>query len=130
MVESLVRYHVSGCVKSDVTSATPTTLLTSAMWSEDENCQSNDFSGEQLVHVSNWSPEEDFDPSNEHKPLLTQSCENPDRAVTLYEKVAAVNWRNAVTVIVAVVDYFLVYASISLIGTFFPTEVISCCVHN
>ena len=86
-----------------------------------------------LPSVSKWSPVEDFDPSNEHKPLLSQSCESPDGehgSVTLYGKVAAINWRNAVTVIVAVVDYFLVYASISLIGTFFPTEVISCSVNQ
>ena len=86
-----------------------------------------------LPSVSKWSPVEDFDPSNEHKPLLSQSCESPDGgrgSVTLYGKVAAINWRNAVTVIVAVVDYFLVYASISLIGTFFPTEVISCSVNH
>ena len=84
-----------------------------------------------LPYVTNWSPEEDFDPSDEHKPLLSQSYEPPsDKRSSvidaLYIKVTAVNWRNVITIIVAVVDYFLVYASISLVGTFFPTEVILC----
>ena len=77
-----------------------------------------------------WPFEEEYDASNEHKPLLTQSNETARRsegkvhgAAVLYQKLAGVNWRNVLTIIIAVVDYFLVYSSISLIGTFFPTEV-------
>ena len=89
-----------------------------------------------LPYDTNWSPkEEDFDPSDAHKPLLLQIYEPPSDKQSsvidaLYKKVTAVNWRNVITIIIAVVDYFLVYASISLIGTFFPTEVILCIIKD
>ena len=74
-------------------------------------------------------PDEKYDILNEHRPLLIQNNETLVRdeghsGTGLYRKLARVNWRNVLTITVAVVDYFLVYSSISLIGTFFPTEVI------
>ena len=41
----------------------------------------------------------------------------------LYQKLSAFQWRNAFTLFVIVVDYFLVNGSISLIATFFPITV-------
>lgn len=41
----------------------------------------------------------------------------------LYQKLSAVQWRNAFTLFVVVVDYFLVNGSVSLIAAFFPTKV-------
>ena len=41
----------------------------------------------------------------------------------LYQKLSAVQWKNAFTLFVVVVDYFLVNGSVSLIATFFPTKV-------
>ena len=79
-----------------------------------------------LPYVNNWSPEDELDASNVHKPLLTQSYEATDgggRSSAVYRKIPAVNWKNVITIAVTVVDYLFVYASISLIGTFFPTEV-------
>ena len=81
-----------------------------------------------LPYVYQWSPEvsEALDESDVHKPLLTQSNEIPDGAGSkraLRRRISAVNWRNVITIVVTVVDYYLVYSSISLIGTFFPTEV-------
>lgn len=48
----------------------------------------------------------------------------------LYQKLSAFQWRNAFTLFVVVVDYFLVNGSISLIATFFPTTVNYCIVFN
>ena len=41
----------------------------------------------------------------------------------LYQKLSAFQWRNAFTLFVVVVNYFLVNGSISLIATFFPRTV-------
>ena len=45
----------------------------------------------------------------------------------LYHKLSTVHWRNVFTLLVIVVDSFLVSGSTSLIGTFFPTKVINDC---
>lgn len=84
------------------------------------------FAVNSLPYVWSRGLEEEYDASDEHKPLLTQSDELKEGQVggALYRKLAGINWRNVLTIIIAVVDYFLVYSSISLIGTFFPTEVI------
>ena len=66
------------------------------------------------------------DPSNEHKVLLEQSDGHIGHGPVVYRKLRAVNWRNVLSIFVTVVDYFLVYAAISLIGAFFPTKVIQC----
>ena len=67
------------------------------------------------------------DPSNEHKSLLTQSeGYGPVKGLYSGRKFSAVNWKNVLTIFITVVDYFLVYASISLIGAFFPTKVGDC----
>ena len=75
----------------------------------------NDFSGS-----------EDYD-DEDYKPLLTYSKSKRElrnrESPTLCTRLAAVNWRNALMVAAAVFDYFLVYSAISLIGTFFPTQV-------
>jgi hypothetical protein len=63
-----------------------------------------------------------YDPSNEHKALLEQS--DGHVGPVMYRKLRAVHWRNVLSIFVTVVDYFLVYAAISLIGAFFPTKVI------
>ena len=39
------------------------------------------------------------------------------------QKLAVVEWRKVVIVFVIIVDYFLIYSSISLIGAFFPIKV-------
>ena len=68
------------------------------------------------------------DPSNEHKALLEQSDVQAHQLV--YRKLSTVHWRNVLSISVTVIDYFLVYASISLIGAFFPTKVtLSICYH-
>ena len=59
--------------------------------------------------------------SDENKTLHTQS-EN-QKAPSLCQKLAVVNWRNVFTILLVTVDYFLVCGSISLIGAFFPTKV-------
>ena len=41
----------------------------------------------------------------------------------LYQKLSAFQWRNAFTLFVVAVDYFLVNGSVSLIATFFPITV-------
>ena len=41
----------------------------------------------------------------------------------LWRNIAAVRWRELVTASIIVLDLFLLCASISLIGVFFPTEV-------
>lgn len=67
-----------------------------------------------------------YDPSNEHKSLLEQSDSHVGPGAVVYRKLLAVHWRNVLSVFISVVDYFLVYAAISLIGAFFPTKVIQC----
>ena len=67
-----------------------------------------------------------YDPSNEHKPLLEQSDGHVGPGPVVYRKLLAVHRRNVLSVFITVVDYFLVYAAISLIGAFFPTKVIQC----
>ena len=57
----------------------------------------------------------------ENKTLLTQS--ESQKAPSLCQKLAVVNWRNVFTILLVTVDYFLVCGSISLIGAFFPTKV-------
>lgn len=46
----------------------------------------------------------------------------------VWRKIAAVRWREMVTASIIVIDLFLLYASISLIGVFFPTEVSGECL--
>ena len=41
----------------------------------------------------------------------------------IWRKIASVRWREVVTASIIVMDMFLLSASISLIGVFFPTEV-------
>ena len=72
-----------------------------------------------LPYVYQWSPgvSEDLDESDVHKPLLTQSCESPDggrggAGARLCRRISAVNWRNVITIVVTVVDYYLVYSPI------------------
>ena len=87
------------------------------------------FAVNSLPYVWSLGVEEEYDASDEHKPLLTQSdgeavqLKEGQLGDALYKKLAGIKWRNVLTIIIAVVDYFLVYSSISLIGTFFPTEV-------
>lgn len=65
----------------------------------------------------------------EHYPLLASvKLTRPLPSIrTVSQTLKSVNWRNVFSVIVAVFDYFLVYCAISLIGTFFPTEVCFVC---
>ena len=60
--------------------------------------------------------------NSENKTLLTQS--KSQRTLDLCQKFAVDNWRSILTIVIIAVDYFLVYAAISLIGAFFPTKVI------
>ena len=41
----------------------------------------------------------------------------------IWRRVVAVRWREIVTASIIMMNLFLIYASISLIGIFFPTEV-------
>ena len=41
----------------------------------------------------------------------------------IWRKIAAVRWRDVVTASIIVMDMFLLSASVSLIGVFFPSEV-------
>ena len=41
----------------------------------------------------------------------------------VYSALADVDWKNAVTMLVAIADFFAVYTAISVIASFFPTEV-------
>ena len=80
---------------------------------------------------SDSSGSEDYGEDEDYKPLLTYSKppRGPQRerrrrdTPALCRRLAAVKWRNIFMVAVAVFDYFLVYSAISLIGTFFPTQV-------
>ena len=77
---------------------------------------------------SDSSGSEDYGEDEDYKPLLTYSKppRGPQRerrrrdTPALCRRLAAVN---IFMVAVAVFDYFLVYSAISLIGTFFPTQV-------
>lgn len=60
---------------------------------------------------------------DEYKPLLAQQRLGYAAVPRQKPVTSARNWRNVFTIAVALVDYFIVYSSISLIGTFFPTEV-------
>ena len=86
------------------------------------------FAVNSLPYVWSLGVQEEYDASDEHRSLLTQSDEaaplkEGQVGGALYRKLAGINWRNVLTIIIAVLDYFTVYSSISLIGTFFPTEV-------
>ena len=108
------------------TLATPTYNIQSGICQRMRAVSPSAFLVNSLPYVNNWSPEDELDASNVHKPLLTQSYEAPDgggRGSAVYRRISAVNWKNIITIAVTVVDYLFVYASISLIGTFFPTEV-------
>ena len=61
--------------------------------------------------------------ADEKKALLIKNETNQTQGCT-GQRLAVVNWRSVLTIIVVIIDYFLVYASISLIGAFFPTKVI------
>ena len=54
-----------------------------------------------------------FDPSEEHKKQASGIC----------EKFRAVSWKKVFTLVVVVVDFILVSASLSLIAAFFTTKV-------
>lgn len=64
---------------------------------------------------------------NDYRPLLAYNIKlDPTRRATttmLCKKLAGVKWRNLLIVAVSIFDYFLVYSAISLIGTFFLTQV-------
>ena len=81
---------------------------------------------------SDSSGSEDYGEDEDYKPLLTYSRpltgsqREPKRkrdTPSLCRRLAAVKWKNVLMVAVAIFDYFLVYSAISLIGTFFPTQV-------
>ena len=78
------------------------------------------------------SGSEDYGEDEDYKPLLTYSRpwtgsqREPKRkrdTRSLCWRLASVKWRNVLMVAIVVFDYFLVYSAISLIGTFFPTQV-------
>ena len=101
-------------------------MLTSAYLHTMRAVSPTTFAVNSLPYVWSLGVEEEYDASDEHKPLLTQSDETAPRGKlgVLGQKITGVNWRNVLTILITVVDYFLVYSSISLIGTFFPREVI------
>lgn len=84
---------------------------------------------------SDSSDSDDYGDDEDYKPLLTYSKppRGPERepkrrgTTNLCRRLVAVKWRNIFMVATAVFDYFLVYSAISLIGTFFPTQVRSDC---
>ena len=55
----------------------------------------------------------------DHSTPCTQSADQQ----IIRRRVASVRWRAMITAAIIVLDLFLLYASISLIGVFFPTEV-------
>ena len=83
------------------------------------------FAVNSLPYVWTLGVEEEYDASDQHKPLLKQSDDTAaprGRLGILGQKLDGVNWRNVLTILISVVDYFLVYSSISLIGTFFSNR--------
>ena len=65
--------------------------------------------------------------SNILTPVAEYDTNNEARSLALKErigqKIAKVKWKEIVTTAIVVVCLFLLYASISLIGAFFPAEV-------
>ena len=80
-----------------------------AINSEESNCSSGTF-------------ETEADSNNTDTDNTTQR-RSEFLLAGLYQKLSEVQWRNAFTLFVVVVDYFLVNGSISLIASFFPTKV-------
>ena len=77
---------------------------------------------------SDSSGSEDYETDESYKPLLSyggkpKHVPREREPPSLCRRLAAVKWGNVLAVAVAVFDYFLVYSAISLIGTFFPTQV-------
>ena len=60
-------------------------------------------------------PVTEYDTNNEAQPLPLNE--------RIRQKIATVRWKELITTAIIVVDLFLLYASISLIGVFFPAEV-------
>ena len=62
--------------------------------------------------------------STELKPVAEESLAPsiPTR-LKLRQRIATARWREMITIVVTVVDFFFVYASFSLIAVFFPAEV-------
>ena len=58
-------------------------------------------------------------------PPTQESADQGERIV--WRKIASVRWKEMITASIIVLDLFLLYASISLIGVFFPTEVSDKC---
>lgn len=63
-------------------------------------------------------------PNNQQSPDESENVQSPERAASLCQNW---RWREMITAAFIVVDYFLLYSSISLIGVFFPAEV---CLYN
>ena len=75
--------------------------------------------------------------STELIPLSDQEVQNDQPAPRntlhrrIWRKIVTVRWRELITASIIVLDLFLLYASISLIGVFFPTEVSrECLIHK
>ena len=58
-------------------------------------------------------------------PSTQESADQGERIV--WRRIASVRWKEMITASIIVLDLFLLYASISLIGVFFPTEVSDKC---
>lgn len=61
--------------------------------------------------------------NNQQSPNESENVQSPERAASLCQRW---RWREMTTAAFIVVDYFLLYSSISLIGVFFPAEVCQC----
>lgn len=77
---------------------------------------------------SDSSGSEDHETNESYQPLLSYSGKpkpvpREREPPSLCKRLATVKWGNVLAVAVAVFDYFLVYSAISLMGTFFPTQV-------
>ena len=71
------------------------------------------FAVNSLPYVWSLGVEEEYDASDEHKPLLTQSDETVPRGKlgVLGQKIIGVNWRNMLTILITVVNYYISWST-------------------
>ena len=80
---------------------------------------------ERSSEVAQCSENKEQDESSKESQLFNPSGEQNEQANVFCQKLSAVRWKKVLTLVVVVVDFFLINASLSLIGAFFTTKVYS-----